>query len=126
MQLIAFDSGRQETLAPVCRAILLCFLTFLSSCAPEPPPVYAPPPSAFDRAWSAALGAARDEGIQVISDDRGSGVIKGIKGEQEVTINIRTQADGNLRVEFGQRGPKGEDPGLAGRLSRAYDRRMGR
>jgi hypothetical protein len=43
-----------------------------------------------------------------------------------VTILMRAQADGSVRVEFSQRGPKGSDPGLAGRISRAYDRRMGR
>jgi hypothetical protein len=39
---------------------------------------------------------------------------------------MRSQADGNVRVEISQRGPKGSDPGLAGRISRAYDPRMGR
>lgn len=98
----------------------------LSGCASEPVPVYAPAPSTFDRAWSAALGTARDEGVQIVSEDCVSGVIRGTRGDQEVTIGMRTQADGNMRVEFGQRGPKGSDPGLAGRISRAYDRRMGR
>ena len=88
-----------------------------------PPP---PPPSPFDRAWNAALGAAQDEGVRVTSADRVSGVIRGYRDQQEVTINLQTQADGNVRVELGARGPKGSDPGLAGRISRAYDRRMGR
>jgi hypothetical protein len=39
---------------------------------------------------------------------------------------MRGQADGSVRVEISQRGPKGADPGLANRVSRAYDRRMGR
>ena len=39
---------------------------------------------------------------------------------------VRTQADGNVRLEFSVRGSKGADPGVAGRISRAYDRRMGR
>ena len=109
-------------------AILLAtsVLALLTSCANEPVPVYAPAPSTFDRAWNAALGAARDEGVQFVSEDRVSGIINGTKGDQEVTISMRTQADGNVRVEFGQRGPKGSDPGLGGRISRAYDRRMGR
>jgi hypothetical protein len=88
-----------------------------------PPP---PPPSPFDRAWNAALGAAQDEGVRVTTADRVSGVISGYRDQQEVTINLQTQADGNVRVELGARGPKGADPGLAGRISRAYDRRMGR
>jgi uncharacterized lipoprotein YajG len=101
-------------------------LLLLGSCATEPEPGYAPPPSTFDRAWSAALGASSDEGVQIISEDRSSGIIKGTKGDQEVTINMRSQADGNVRVEISARGPKGSDPGLGGRISRAYDRRMGR
>lgn len=92
----------------------------------EPVPTYVPAPSTFDRAWSAAIGAAQDEGVRIISEDRINGVIMGSRGEQNVTINVRTQADGNVRVEFSSRGPKGSDPGLAGRISRAYDRRMGR
>ena len=109
-------------------AILLAtaVLVLLTGCASELVPVYAPAPSTFDRAWSAALGAARDEAVQIVSEDRVSGIINGAKGDQEVTVSMRTQADGNVRVEFGQRGPKGSDPGLAGRISRAYDRRMGR
>jgi len=97
----------------------------LAGCATnEPPP--APPPSPFDRAWNAALGAAQDEGVRVTSADRVSGVIRGSRDQQEVTINLQTQADGNVRVEMSARGPKGSDPGLAGRISRAYDRRIGR
>jgi len=99
----------------------------LSGCVVyEPVPASVPSPSAFDRAWSAAIGAAQDEGVRVTSEDRVKGVISGSRGEQNVTINVQTQADGNVRVEFSARGPKGSDPGLAGRISRAYDRRMGR
>lgn len=89
-------------------------------------PVPAPAPSTFDRSWNAALAAAQDEGVRITSENRGSGVILGSRGEQEVTINVQSQADGSARVEIGARGPKGSDPGLAGRISRAYDRRMGR
>ena len=106
---------------------LLIFSGFavLAGCASqEPAPV--PAPSTFDRSWSAALSAAQDEGVRITSEDRGSGVIRGLRNEQEVTINLRTQADGSVRVEISARGPKGSDPGLAGRISRAYDRRMGR
>jgi len=99
----------------------------LSDCvASEPVPAYVPAPSTFDRAWNAAIDAAQDEGVRITSEDRVKGVITGSRGEQDVTVNIQTQADGNVRVEFSARGPKGSDPGLAGRISRAYDRRMGR
>jgi hypothetical protein len=70
--------------------------------------------------------AAQDEGVRITSEDRASGVIRGFRGEQEVTMNLRSQADGSVRVEISARGPKGSDPGLGGRISRAYDRRMGR
>jgi len=101
--------------------------TLLSGCTVyQPVPTYVPSPSTFDRAWSAAIGAAQDEGVRITSEDRVRGVISGSRGEQDVTINVQTQADGNVRVEFSARGPKGSDPGLAGRMSRAYDRRMGR
>ena len=99
----------------------------LSGCVVyEPVPVSVPAASTFDRAWSAAIGAAQDEGVRITSEDRVKGVISGSRGEQDVTINVQTQADGNVRVEFSSKGPRGSDPGLAGRISRAYDRRMGR
>jgi|GEM_PF-680616 len=109
--------------------VLLSIIVFtpLSGCTVyQPVPTYVPAPSTFDRAWSAAVGAAQDEGVRITSEDRVRGVISGSRGEQDVTITVQTQADGNVRVEFGARGPKGSDPGLAGRISRAYDRRMGR
>jgi hypothetical protein len=98
----------------------------LSACTVyQPVPASVPAPGTFDRAWSAAIGAAQDEGVRITSEDRVKGVISGSRGE-DVTINVQTQADGNVRVEFSARGPKGSDPGLAGRISRAYDERMGR
>ena len=106
--------------------LFMAMLLQVSGCASEPVPSYAPPPSTFDRAWSAAIAAARDEAVQILSEDRASGIIVGNRGEQEVTISVRSQADGSVRMEFSARGPKGSDPGLAGRISRAYDRRMGR
>jgi len=110
---------------PVLLSIIV--FTLLSGCTVyQPVPTYVPSPSTFDRAWSAAIGAAQDEGVRITSEDRVRGVISGSRGEQDVTITVQTQADGNVRVEFGARGPKGSDPGLAGRISRAYDRRMGR
>ena len=97
----------------------------LAGCATNEPAA-GPAPSTFDRSWSAALSAAQDEGVRINSEDRGSGVIRGSRNEQEVTINLRSQADGSVRIEISARGPKGSDPGLASRISRAYDRRMGR
>jgi len=105
--------------------LLVVGLTTLAGCAASEP-VPAPMPSTFDRAWSAALSAAQDEGVRIVSEDRQSGIIRGSRDPQEVTILLRSQADGSVRVEISSRGPKGSDPGLAGRISRAYDRRMGR
>jgi hypothetical protein len=117
---------RQSQL-PWAVAVLITVLMGLSGCVVyEPVPTPVPSPSTFERAWSAAIGAAQDEGVRINSEDRGNGVITGNRGDQDVTINVRTQADGNVRVEFSARGPKGSDTGLAGRISRAYDRRMGR
>lgn len=106
-------------------AMLTTVCMLLSGCY-EPVPTYVPTPSTFDRAWNAALGAAQDEGVRIIFEDRSNGVITGSRGDQDVTISVRTQADGSVRVELSARGPQGSDQVLAERLSRAYDRRMGR
>ena len=106
--------------------ILLTTLSILLSGCYEPVPTYAPSPSKFDRSWNAALAAAQDEGVRLISEDRSTGVITGSRGDQDVIISVRTQADGSVRVELSAKGPTGSDPGLAERISRAYDRRMGR
>jgi len=39
---------------------------------------------------------------------------------------MRTQADGSVRVEFNTAGATSRDPDLINRVSRSYDRRMGR
>lgn len=83
-------------------------------------------PSTFDRAWNAALAAASDVGVSVYSADRTSGVIRGTSGNDDVTLRVFTQADGRVRVEINVKGPSGNDAALAGRLSTAYDRNMGR
>ena len=111
----------------VAAAMLTTVCMLLSGCTVyEPVPTYVPAPSTFDRAWNAALGAAQDEGVRIIFEDRSNGVITGSRGDQDVTISVRTQADGSVRVELSARGPQGSDQVLAERLSRAYDRRMGR
>ena len=106
-------------------AMVLVVFTMLAGCTVYEP-VTVPSQSTFDRSWNAALGAASDEGVRITSENRGSGVILGSRGDQQVTINVLSQADGGARVEISARGPKGSDAGLAGRISRAYDRRMGR
>src|SRR5512143_512332 len=44
------------------------------------PGVYAPTPSAFDRSWSAAVGALEDEGVHVANLDRATGTASGSRG----------------------------------------------
>ena len=105
--------------------IVATLLVTLAGCVVYEP-VTVPAPSAFDRSWNAALAGAQDEGVRISSENRAAGVIRGFRNEQEVTINVLSQADGSARVEISARGPKGSDAGLAGRISRAYDRRMGR
>jgi len=92
----------------------------------EPVPAYAPAASSFDRSWTAAVGAAQDVGVRIVSEDRARGVISGNTDSRDVTINVTTQPDGKVRVEISARGPKGGDANLANDVSRAYDRRMGR
>jgi hypothetical protein len=106
-------------------------LALLGGCAepepaPEPPPkpVYITP--VFDRAWAAALGGAQDAGVQIQSSDRATGLIRGTKDGIDVTVVVARQADGSVRVHFSSKGPKENDPGLADRFSKAYDKRMGR
>jgi hypothetical protein len=91
------------------------------------PGVYAPArPTTFDRSWHAAAGALEDQGVQINSEDRSAGVIRGRRGGIDVAANVRTQADGSVRVEFNTSGATGQDPALIDRISRSYDRRMGR
>jgi hypothetical protein len=91
----------------------------------EPVPAYAPP-SNYDRAWSAALGAVQDAGIQVMSSDPAIGLIRGSKDGIDATVSVVRQADRSVRVQFDARGATERDPGLSNRFSQAYDRRMGR
>ena len=94
----------------------------------QPAPVYSTTtsPSKFDRSWSAAVGAFADQGIAITSQDRGAGVIQGFRGGINVTGNIRTQADGSVRVQFDTSGATKTDPTLIQRISGSYNSRMGR
>ena len=81
----------------------------------------------FDRSWAAASGAMADQGINVTSQDRGSGVIRGTSGTTLVTASVTTLADGSIQVKFDSTAPSGGDSsGLSQRLYQSYERRMGR
>jgi hypothetical protein len=91
------------------------------------PGVYTTPgPASFDRSWAAAVGAFDDQGVQITTQDRGTGQIRGTRDGIDVVANVRSQADGSVRVEFNTGGATARDPTLIDRISRAYDRRMGR
>ena len=106
-------------------AVAMILMAFSGCTYYQPVPVSSGP-SKFDRCWDAANGAAADVGVQITSSDRASGVITGYADSVDVTVLVRTQADGGVRVEFNTKGPRGQDTALADSLSRAYDRRMGR
>jgi hypothetical protein len=105
------------------RIVLTGAIAVLAGCVVYDPhyPYGQTMPSAYDRAWSAALGAIRDQGVQISNEDRSNGVIEGRTGTATVRARIVTQADGRVRVEFNT-----GDPGLSDRISRSYDARMGR
>ncbi len=97
----------------------------LAACVVYEPAPYAQA-SRFDRSWGAALGAMQDQGVTVRTQDRASGVITGTRGAVNVTANVRTQADGRVRVEFSTTGGASAEPGLVERISASYDARVGR
>jgi hypothetical protein len=91
-----------------------------------PVPVSSSAPARFDASWQAARGAASDEGVRITYEDRSSGTLRGDKGSSGVLITVVTQADGSIRVAFTVTGQSSQDANLQDRLTRAYQRRMGR
>ncbi|HTT11140.1 MAG TPA: hypothetical protein VMG60_09645 [Burkholderiaceae bacterium] len=102
----------------------------LSACAyyavpaPATYPVTTTTPASFDRSFSAATEALRDQGLTISAQDRANGVVVGSSGNTMVTATVRQQADGSVRVQFDAKGAS--DPTLIDRVSRSYDARMGR
>ena len=82
--------------------------------------------SKFDQSWSATVGALSDQGVRITSQDRGAGVVQGTRDGIEVTGNVRTQADGSVRVQFDTSGATKRDPTLIKRITGSYNSRMGR
>ena len=75
------------------------------------PGTYATAPAAgFDRSWSAVVGAFDDHSVTVTREDRGAGVVQGSRDGIDVTANVRTQADGSVRVEFNTSGATAKAP----------------
>jgi hypothetical protein len=84
------------------------------------------PAGSFDRSWAAAIGAFQDQGVQITSEDRGAGIVRGTRNGINVTASVRTQADASVRVELNTAGATERDPALIDRISQSYDWRMGR
>ena len=119
---------RSSTLEPrgfgtgILLVLLFLFTALVGGCVVyEPVPVPAYYGSSYDRVWDSALGAAEDAGVKITSADRSRGTIRGNTSSAEVTISVTTQADGNVRVAFSNKG----ESDLNDRLARFYNRRMG-
>jgi len=84
------------------------------------------PPSKFDRSYAAAIGALEDQGVRITLEDRSAGVVEGNRSGIEVSANVRTQADGSVRVAFNTSGATASDPELINQITQSYNRRMGR
>lgn len=81
-------------------------------------------PASFDRSFSAAAGAMSDEGLAITVQDPASGTVIGNLNGTTVTAAVRQQPDGSVVVQFNSADAR--DPTLLQRISRSYDRRMGR
>ncbi|MFP3569852.1 hypothetical protein SB772_37920 [Paraburkholderia sp. SIMBA_030] len=66
----------------------------------------------------------RDKGLSITGQDLASGTIIGALAGDVVMTSVRPQADGSVVVRFDSKNAR--DPALLDRISRSYDRRMGR
>ena len=101
-------------------------LIVLSACAyyPVPAGTVVMTPASYDRSFAAAAGAMLDEGLTLTVQDPANGSVVGQLGNSTVTANVRQQTDGSVQVRFHT--SDAQDPTLLDRISRSYDRRMGR
>jgi hypothetical protein len=114
------------------RPCLLCALACgslvaLSACAtyyPAAPGTVVMAPASYDRSFSAAAGAMRDEGLAITVQDPANGTVVGNAGSSVVSASVRQRADGSVEVRFDSSDAR--DPTLLQRISSSYDRRMGR
>ena len=109
-----------------CIAIAMAGCVVYDPYYPYGAPPQVSPAAAFDRYWNAALGAMREQGLQITAENRAAGAIEGRRGGLKVTAQVTPQADGRFRVEFNTSGALSEDPSLPDRVSQAYDARLGR
>jgi hypothetical protein len=101
-------------------------LVALSACTYYSPPAgtVVMAPASYDRSFAAAAGAMRDEGLAITVQDPANGMVVGNAGSSVVSASVRQQADGSVEVRFDSSDAR--DPTLLQRISRSYDRRMGR
>lgn len=121
-------SKRENCLMKMLFVIVLTAI-FLAGCTyyqPTPTVVSTSTVSKFDRSWSAAVGALSDQGVRITSQDRGAGIVQGTRNGIDVTGDLRTQADGSVRVQFNTSGATNRDPTLIDRITNSYNSRMGR
>ncbi|MEM5438790.1 hypothetical protein [Paraburkholderia diazotrophica] len=122
--------GKPETGSAIYRCLLLTgvlgSLLSLTGCPyyAVPPGTVITTPASFDRSFAAASGAMHDEGVSITVQDPASGTIVGVLDGATVTSSVRQQADGSVVVQFNSKDAR--DPSLLDRISRSYDRRMGR
>ena len=107
-------------------AIVVCgSLMVLSACTDYAPAgTVVMTPASYDRSFAAAAGAMRDEGLAITVQDPANGTVVGNTGSSVVSASVRQQADGSVEVRFDSSDAR--DPTLLQRISRSYDRRMGR
>ncbi|MCY1226353.1 hypothetical protein D3C81_694510 [compost metagenome] len=105
-------------------ALIAAAMLSLASCTYYGYPPTAGAPASYDRSFYAAADAMRDQGLVIARQDAMAGTVVGSKDGDTVTATVRQQGDGSVRVEFNAAGAR--DSGLIERVSRSYDRRMGR
>ena len=109
------------------RASLVASATLLAGCVVyEPVPTGYSRPASFDRSFNAVAAAMREQGVTITQEDRAAGVVRGTRGSIGIVGNVRSQADGSVRVQFDTSGATASDPGLIDRVTRSYNANMGR
>ena len=108
------------------RLLALVTTLLLAACVVYEPYPAPSQPNPFETSWNAALGAVHDSGVNITTTDRGSGVIRGSKASMDVTVSVRSMADGRVQVEINARGSPNEEGALTRQITDNYNRRMGR
>jgi bifunctional ADP-heptose synthase (sugar kinase/adenylyltransferase) len=119
------DEG--ATLIRILLAAGCCALITLAACTYYAVPVagtVVTTPANYDRSFAAAAGAMRDEGLALTVEDPANGIVVGRLGGSTVTTRVQRQSDGSVQVRFDSSDT--HDQTLLQRISRSYDRRMGR